>query len=92
LFWKPKQHSTIQLLYKPTLHKQYSTIPFALETKHKTHTHTHTQQHNNTQKQKKSQKESKNSKSTNPKENVLFNTDFQSTPTTTMKFQQQQQI
>jgi hypothetical protein len=48
LFWKPKQHSTIQLLYKLTQHKQYSTIHFALETKHKTHTHTH----NNTQKQK----------------------------------------
>jgi hypothetical protein len=40
LFWKPKQHSTIQLLYKPTQRKQYNTIPFALETKHKTHTHT----------------------------------------------------
>jgi hypothetical protein len=65
------------------------TIHFGLETKHKTHTHTHTQ-HNNTQKQKKSQKERNNSKSTNPKENVLFNTDFQST--TTLKFQQQQQI
>jgi hypothetical protein len=90
LFWKPKQHSTIQLLYKPTKHKQYNTIHFALETKHThTHTHTHTQQHPET---KKSQKESNNSKSTNPKENVLFNTDFQSTTTTTMKFQQQQQI
>jgi hypothetical protein len=28
------------LLYKPTQHKQYNTIHFALETKHKTHTHT----------------------------------------------------
>jgi hypothetical protein len=81
LFWKPKQHSTIQLLYKPTQHNSLCSGNQTQNTRIKQHPET-----------KKSQKESNNSKSTNPKENVLFNTDFQSTTTTTMKFQQQQQI
>jgi hypothetical protein len=82
------QNNTAQFNCSTNQHNTNNTTQFTLLCKPNTkHTHTH---HPET---KKSQKESNNSKSTNPKENVLFNTDFQSTTTTTttLKFQKQQQ-